>query len=69
MESNCGSVYVFFARIGVGNEWAEYFSKVAIRLSLATRDSIEYFKNLTLTGLMETARQIAEVFHEGEEDD
>lgn len=67
MEDYSGGICVFFTRLGVGNDWAEYFSKVAVRLSLATHNSIEYFKKLTLTDLMRTARQIADVLHEKED--
>lgn len=68
MESYCGGICVFFTRLGVGDDWAENFSKAAIRLSLATHNSIEYFKDLTLPDLMKAAHQITDVLKEREED-
>lgn len=68
MEGYSGGIPVFFTRLGVGDDWAENFSKTAIRLSLATHDSIGYFKSLALHELIRTAQHITDVLHEGEED-
>lgn len=66
MEGYRSGVRVFFARLGVGDGWAECFAKTAIRLAIATHTDIRYFKNLALDELMRDARYISEVLGERE---
>jgi len=48
----------------VGDGWAEYFSKTAVRLAMATHaGSIEYFKGLALENFIAEAEEIVEILN------
>ncbi len=68
MEGHSGNLCLFFARLGVGNDWAEFFGRISIRMAMATGSEIGYFKNLALENLMRDAEYIADVLSKREED-